>query len=77
MPEGRREVVIDLNRLSRLEVHEARVIADFAHRVRLQRQDYLTDVVTLRSGDIDMLALESSQKPRQLLAKLRPALKSR
>lgn len=74
-PEGRREVVIDLNRLPLLEVHEARAIADFVHKVRLQREDYLTDVISLRSGDIETLALASHQKPRILLAKLSPALK--
>lgn len=76
-PEGRREAVIDLNRLSLLEVHHARVIADFVHKVRLQREDYLTDVVTLRAGDVEALAFASRQTPRKLLADISPALKSR
>lgn len=73
-PEGRREVVINLSRLSLLEAHEARVIADFVHKVRLQRADYLADVITLRSGDLETLAFASRQKTRNLLTNLAPAL---
>lgn len=76
-PEGRRETVIDLNRLSLLEVDQAKVVADFVHKVRLQREDYLTDVVTLRAGDIESLAFASRRTPRRLLADISPAIKPR
>ncbi len=74
-PDGRREAVIDLNRLSLLEVTQARLVADFVHKVRSQREDYLTDVITLRAGDIESLAFAAHETPRKLLADISPALK--
>lgn len=76
VPEGRREAVIDLNRLSLLEVDHAKVVADFIHKVMLQREDYLTDVITLRAGDIETLAITSRQTPRRLLSNISAALRS-
>lgn len=75
-PDGRREAVIDLNRLSLLEIDHAKVVADFVHKVMLQREDYLTDVITLRAGDIETLAITSEKTSRRLLSSISPALRS-
>lgn len=75
VPEARREAIVDLNRLSLLEVKQAKVVADFVHKVMLQRQDYLTDVITLRAGDIETLAINSRETPRTLLQNISPALR--
>ena len=75
-PAGREELVIDLNKLSLIPDGQAGMVAEFIHRIRLQRKDYLSDVITLRSGDIDALALSAQLKPDDLLASLRPAVRS-
>jgi transcriptional regulator with XRE-family HTH domain len=74
-PQGRVEVVVDLTRLALLDEAEVRVVAEFIHHVRTKRGDYLTDVVSLRSGDVEALALRSGVAPRELLSMLRPALR--
>lgn len=73
-PESRRELVLDLNRLSLIE-EEGRAVAEFVHRVKAQRGDYMSDVVTLRSGDLEVLAARSGRSPRALLERLQPALR--
>jgi transcriptional regulator with XRE-family HTH domain len=75
-PEGRVDIVIDLNRLALLDEREVRAVAKFVHNVRTERGDSLTDVVSLRSGDVEALALSSGVAPRELLSKLRPALRA-
>jgi transcriptional regulator with XRE-family HTH domain len=74
-PQGRAEIVIDLTRLALLDEAEVRAVAEFIHNVRTKRGDYLTDVVSLRSGDVEALALRSGVAPRDLLSRLRPALR--
>lgn len=73
-PEGRREMVIDLNRLGRIEGQEALLMAEYTHRVREQRGDYLTNIVTLRAGDLEGLALASGLKPQAIMNEVRPAV---
>lgn len=75
-PEGRDEVIIDLNRLSRLETESGRLVAEFVHNVRAQRGDYLSDLITLRSGDLETLSLISKTTPKSLVSRLRPALRA-
>jgi hypothetical protein len=73
-PMGRREVVIDLNRLAFIPDSEGRSIAEFIHVVRTERGDYLSGVITLRSGDVEVLALRSGKSTESLLRSLGPAL---
>ena len=42
--------------------------------IKARRRDYLSDVVTLRSGDVEALALERRVRPGRLLSHLRPAM---
>ncbi len=74
-PAGRQEIAIDLNRLTLIPGEEGKVVAEFVHRLKSQRGDYMTDVITLRSGDIEAISLEASQTPNSLLRTLQPALK--
>jgi transcriptional regulator with XRE-family HTH domain len=74
-PQGRVEIVLDLNRLALLDEEDVRAVAEFVHNVRTRRGDYLTDVVSLRSGDVEELALRSGVAPGELLSRLRPALR--
>lgn len=73
-PEARRRLSIDTSRLSRLESEAARKVAELIHKVKVERGDYLTDVITLRSGDIEELALATRITPRALLSDLSSAL---
>ena len=74
-PEARTEVVIDVNKLTLILGEEGRAVAEFVHRVKMQRGDYLTDVITLRSGDLEALSLATGESPPALLRKLRPAIR--
>lgn len=74
---GREATVIDLNRLSSIDEQDARLLAGFVHDVRARRGDYLAEMISLRSGDIEALALQSKISPRTLLARLEPALLER
>lgn len=75
-PLGRKEVVIDLNRLSLLPEPARAMVAGFAHEIRARRGDYLSDVVTLRSGDLEPISHELGIRPPTLLRRLNPALRS-
>jgi transcriptional regulator with XRE-family HTH domain len=74
-PEARGQIVIDVNKLTLILGDEGRTVAEYVHRVKMQRGDYLTDVITLRSGDLEALSLATGDNPATLLRKLRPALR--
>ena len=74
-PEARSEVVLDLNRLNLILGEDGRAVAEHVHRIKMQRGDYLTDVLTLRSGDIEALSLATGDSPTALMRKLQPALR--
>ena len=74
-PLGRKEVVLDLTRLSLVEEPARGRVAGFAHDIRAKRGDYLSDVVTLRSGDLEPLSHELGIRPPALLRRLSPALR--
>lgn len=74
-PGGRQEVAIDLNLLTLIPGEEGKVVAEFVHRLKSQRGDYMTDVITLRAGDIEAISLASSQTPNTLLRTIQPALR--
>jgi transcriptional regulator with XRE-family HTH domain len=74
-PAGREEVVIDLSALRLVGGEEGRVVAEFVHRIRSERRDYLGEVVTLRAGDLEVLSLASGRSPEDLRRRLEPALR--
>ena len=49
-------------------------VAEFAHRVRMSRRDYLAQTVTLRSGDLATIAHQANTEPRELIRDLAPAV---
>lgn len=75
-PVGRREVVIDLNRLALVEELARGAVASFTHEIKTMRADYLSDVIALRSADVETLSYELGVLPRVLLQTLGPALLS-
>ncbi len=76
-PEGRQEIVVDLAALPKDDSKEARVVATFAHQIKSQRQDFMSDVLTLRSGDVEVMAMRAGSKPKDLLGGLRRVLRPR
>ena len=74
--ERRQHLVIDLNRMSLLEPEEGRRVARFVHRLRGRRGDLLGELISLRAGDLEVLAHETGLPPSQLLERLRPALRT-
>jgi transcriptional regulator with XRE-family HTH domain len=73
-PDERTEVVVDLNQLRYLPGEEPRLAQNLIRRIRRQRGDLLTDVISLRSGDVEALALSSGLRAQALLDLLEPAL---
>lgn len=69
-PEGREQLVIDLNELSQLQSSEAEWVSEYINGVLSERGDD-TDVVTLRSGDVEALGLLGGIKSPAVLEKLR------
>jgi hypothetical protein len=69
-PEGREQLVIDLNELAQLS-SEAEWVSEYINEVLTERGDLITDVVTLRSGDVEALGLIGGVNPPGVLEKLR------
>jgi len=72
--ESATDVVIDISRLPRLRGEEARVVIEFVEQVRAQRRGPHSDVITLRTGDLQVLAATAGVQPQALLNLLSPAL---
>jgi hypothetical protein len=64
------ELVIDLDRLSVSRDPEITVLTEHVNRVQSLRRDYLTNVITLRSGDLEALAGRAQIRPAELLGRL-------
>jgi transcriptional regulator with XRE-family HTH domain len=71
--DGRREVVLELADLPDSE--PGRQAAAFAHRMKSSRGDYLSTIVTLRAGDLEVIADASGLDVPRLLASLGPAVR--
>ena len=75
LAEERMEVVIDLARLPQLGGEDGRVVSEFVGQVRALRGDLASDVITLRAGDVEILASAIGAEPPALLNRLRPTLR--
>jgi transcriptional regulator with XRE-family HTH domain len=71
-PAARRETILDLGQVERLDDETGRAVADFVRDVKRERGDPAQDVITLRAGDLEAIALSSGIEIAQLLAVLRP-----
>jgi transcriptional regulator with XRE-family HTH domain len=69
------QVVVDLTRLSASKDAEASRVAAFVHDIRARRGD-LSPVITLRSGDLDILAGAVGLPGADLLSRFPQALRS-
>lgn len=72
-PRSRQKFTLDVDRLRTLDGH-VRGLLDFIHRVRVARADYFSQMISLRSGDIETVACESGVTPDDLLSTMRVAV---
>jgi transcriptional regulator with XRE-family HTH domain len=70
---SRRSVVIDLFRLEQVQGEPGEILARFVHEVRTSRGDLRSNVISLRTGDLEALALGSGHRPGDFLRDLEPA----
>jgi transcriptional regulator with XRE-family HTH domain len=68
--EGRESVQIDLTNLDRLDPEEARLVGGFLRRVAASRGRPGADVVTVRAGDLEVLATAADRSVDELLAEI-------
>jgi transcriptional regulator with XRE-family HTH domain len=71
---GRPEVAIDPTRVEGLREPEARLIADFVKEVLELRGEPRPESITLRAGDLEILATGSGRQPHELLEEIHDAL---
>lgn len=76
-PEGRAEIVVDLTELELLPGEESRRAAELVERVRRQRGTETGDLVSLRAGDLEALAMAFRLPAGDLLRRLEPAIQLR
>jgi transcriptional regulator with XRE-family HTH domain len=76
-PEGRVEVVVDVTQLDLLPGEEPKLAADLVGRVVTLRGEHPGASVSLRSGDLEQLALASRLTAGELVRRLEPALQVR
>lgn len=73
-PPVHEQVVVDLTRISLLPYPEQGLTSDLVHGLKSRRGDVAGTVVSLRSGDIEALAIEHDRTPEDLMRTLGPAL---
>jgi transcriptional regulator with XRE-family HTH domain len=74
--ESQVEVVIDLNRLPKLEGEDGRIVSEFVGQVQSLRGDVGSKAITLRSADVQVLATAIGADSSSLLDRIRPTLRS-
>jgi transcriptional regulator with XRE-family HTH domain len=72
-PGQHREVLIDIRRLP--DSTGGRQVARYAHHIQSMRGDFLSDVLTLRAGDLRVIARTSGLNTRRLLTELGSAVR--
>jgi transcriptional regulator with XRE-family HTH domain len=72
--EGLPPVTVDLAALERLGSTEGMLVADFGNEVRALRNEAPGPTLTLRSGDLEVLAMASGARPEEFTAEIAPAL---
>jgi transcriptional regulator with XRE-family HTH domain len=68
-------IVIDLTRVDAVQGREGELLAQFARDVVELRGEQGTDAISLRPGDLEVLATISRRKPTDFLQRIRPALR--
>jgi transcriptional regulator with XRE-family HTH domain len=69
------EPSIDLSALGSLATEEASLVSEFVQQVLALRKDPERSEISLRTGDLQVLATASGKKPEELLELLEPVLR--
>ena len=72
--EGRIEPEIDLTALESLETTESALLSGFVRQIRGLRGEHQADKVTLRAGDLEVLATAEGRRPEELVEALREVI---
>lgn len=73
--EGRPPAVIDLTLLEALQEPERRIVAGFVEEVMALRSQPQGEAVTLRTGDLEVLATAMGVRPAELIERIRAAIR--
>ena len=73
--DGLPPVTVNLAALERLGSTEGMLVADFGNEVRALRNEAPGPTITLRRGDLQVLATASGVRPEDFTARLAPALR--
>lgn len=73
-PEARQRTVLDLGRLESIDGDVGDAVMGFVQRVKWERGDPAKDVITLRAGDLEAMAMDSGLTVDRLVEALEPAL---
>ena len=73
--EGRPPTLVDVPELEALRGTEATIAAGFVREVRHLREESPTDPISLRSGDLEVLAAAAGRRTDEFLEAIRPALR--
>jgi transcriptional regulator with XRE-family HTH domain len=74
--EGSPPVVIDLTQAEKIGGQEGRLLAEFVREVSHLRGDRGAEEITLRTGDLEVLATMTGLEPRSFVERIRSALRS-
>jgi len=74
--EGRPPALVDVSALESLSGAEAAIVSGFVRELRTLREEPATDPISLRSGDLEVLATASGRRSEDFLEAIRPALKT-
>lgn len=70
-------IVLDLTRLSALPPEAGRSVGRLAQTIKTKRADYVSDVLSLRAGDLEVWASELRTTAEELAERLYPVLAER
>ena len=73
--DGRPPAIIDIARIERMEVSEARAVASFIEQVIGLRGIRGSQTITLRQGDLEVLATAAGERFEDFAGRLKPALR--
>ena len=73
-PRTHQEVEIDLRQLKKEHGPEAIAVGEWSRMVQIRRRDFLSDVITLRAGDLEVLATDAGIDAPSLLRTIENAI---
>jgi transcriptional regulator with XRE-family HTH domain len=73
-PRSHRGISIDLKKLHESRGDAVAAVGGYARQLQVMRRDYFSDVITFRSGDLEIVAADAGVKVGELLRTIEPAV---